>query len=69
MRFLPWEFRLPSSGKASCDNHAIQPRVHAGCFNPPNSDMDYEIYNSCTDVNACDCAQWSTDTVRVCTDD
>ena len=35
------------------------------CFyNPPNSDMDYRIFNVRTDVNACDCARGCTDTVR-----
>ena len=35
------------------------------CFhNPPNSDMDYSIFNVHTDVNACDCARGCTDTVR-----
>ena len=26
--------------------------------------MDYEIFNKCTDVNACDCTQGCTDTLR-----
>ena len=26
--------------------------------------MDYKIFNMCTDVNACDCTQGCTDTVR-----
>ena len=26
------KFGLPSPGKASCDSHATQPTVHAGCF-------------------------------------
>ena len=26
--------------------------------------MDYMIFNVHTDVNACDCTQWCTDTVR-----
>ena len=35
------------------------------CFhNPPNSDMDYEIFNVRIDVNACDCTQGCMDTVR-----
>ena len=30
------------------------------CFhNPPNSDMDYGIFNVRTDVNACDCTRGS----------
>ena len=32
LEFLPWEIRLLSSGKASCDSHTTQPKVHAGCF-------------------------------------
>ena len=35
--------------------------VHAGHFSvshiPPNSDMDYRIFNVHTDVNACDCTR------------
>ena len=35
------------------------------CFhNPPNSDMDYRIFNVRTDVNAGDCTRGFTDTVR-----
>ena len=35
------------------------------CFhNPPNPDMDYEIFNVPTDVNACDCTQACRNTVR-----
>ena len=35
------------------------------CFhNPPNSDMDYGIFNVCTDFNACACTRGCTDTVR-----
>ena len=35
------------------------------CFhNPPNSEMDYWIFNVCTDVNACNCRQGCMDTVR-----
>ena len=38
------------------------------CFhNPPNSDMNYRIFNVRTDVNACDCKRGCTDTrKRVC---
>ena len=32
--------------------------------NPPNSDMDYGIFNVRTDVNACDCARGCTNTIR-----
>ena len=35
------------------------------CFlNPPNSDMDYRIFNEHTGVNACDCTQGCMDTLR-----
>ena len=35
------------------------------CFhNPPNSDMDYGIFNVRTDVNPCNCPRGRTDTVR-----
>ena len=35
------------------------------CFrNPPNSDMDYWIFNVSTDVNACVCKRGCKDTVR-----
>ena len=35
------------------------------CFhNPPNSGMDYRIFNMGSDVNACDCTWGCTDTVR-----
>ena len=32
--------------------------------NPPNSDMNYRIFNVHIDVNACDCTRGCTDTVR-----
>ena len=32
--------------------------------NPPNSDMDYGIFNVHTDVNACDCTWGCADTAR-----
>ena len=40
------------------------------CFhNPPNSDMDYRIFNVCTDANVCDCTRGCTGTrKRVCTE-
>ena len=35
------------------------------CFhNPPNSHVDYMIFNVSTDMNACDCTRGCTDTVR-----
>ena len=48
------KFRLPSPGKASCDGVALP---NLGCMlgalmfpYPPNSDMDYGIFNVRTDV-------------------
>ena len=38
-------------------------------FNPPNSEMDYGIFNVRTDGNACDCTRGCTNTSkRVCTE-
>ena len=34
------------------------------CHNPPNSDMDYRIFNMRTDVNACNRTRGCTDTER-----
>ena len=34
--------------------------------NPPNSDMDYRIFNMHTDVNACDRTPGCRDTKREC---
>ena len=37
------------------------------CFcNAANSDFGYKVFNVCTDVNACDCTQGCTNTVRDC---
>ena len=44
-------------------------RMFYSFHNPPNSDMDYRIFNVRTDVNACDCTRVCTDTrKRVCTE-
>ena len=67
-----WDF---SHGKSSClprgsqlrQSRATQATVHAGCFCVSiihQTDMDYEIFNVRTDVNACDCAWGCTDTLR-----
>ena len=69
MGFLLWKNRVAFPGKASCDRDALP---NLGCMlgvlvfphNPPNSDMDYGIFNVRTDVNACDCTRECTDTVR-----
>ena len=66
MGFLPWGIRavFPREGQLR-QSHATQPAVHAGCFhNPPNSYMDYRIFNMCIDVNACDYTRGCMDTVR-----
>ena len=48
-------------------SRATQPTVHAGCFhNPPNSDVDYRIFNVRTDVNACDWTGGVRTLVREC---
>ena len=69
MRFLPIEIRVAFPGESQLQqSRATQPSVHFWVFqcfhNPPNSDMDYGIFNVRIDVNACDCAQRCTDTVR-----
>ena len=46
------------------------------CHNPPNSDMDYRIFNVRTNVKACDCMQMHANAIvgvyghrkRVCTE-
>ena len=48
-------------------SRATQPTVHAGCFhNPPNSDVNYRIFNVRTDVNACDWTGGVRTLVREC---
>ena len=61
MSFSHENVEFLSQEKASCD------RVNAECLcfrNPPNSDMDYRIFNVHKHVNACDCTRGCTDTVR-----
>ena len=62
------KFGLPSPGKASCDSVALpnlSSMLGMFCFhNPPNSHIDHRIFNVRTYVNACDCTQECTDTVR-----
>ena len=43
-------------------------RVFLCFYNPPNSDMDYRIFNMHTDVNACDFTRGVRTHVRVCTE-
>ena len=56
---------LPRGKPAS---RGTQSTVHAGCFKcfyiPPNSDVDYGIFNVRTDVNTCDFTRGCTDTVK-----
>ena len=71
MKFLTREIRVALPGESQLRrSRATQPTVHAGCFhNPPNSDIDYGIFNVRTDVNARDCTRGCTDTrKRVCTE-
>ena len=52
--FLPWEILV-----------AVQRETYSACwvfqcfYNPPNSDMDYRIFDVHTDVDACDCTRGS----------
>ena len=60
MGFLTREIRVAFPGESQLrQSRATQRTVHAGgfggFFNPPNSDMDYMIFNMRTNVNACDC--------------
>ena len=69
MGFLPWEIRAAFPGECQLrQSRAPQTTVHAGCFkyfhNPPNSDIDYGIFNVRTVVNTFDCTRGHTDTVR-----
>ena len=62
MGFLPWEIRVALPRERQLRQiRATQPMVHAGCFecfhNPPNSDMDYRIFNVSTNVSAFDCTR------------
>ena len=68
MGFFPWEIELPSPGKPAATESRYPSYGACWAFwclhNPPNSDMDYGIFNVRTDVNACDCAWGCTDTLR-----
>ena len=68
MGFLPGEIRVAFPGESQLrQSRATQPTVHAGCFhNPPNSDVDYRIFNVRTDVNACDWTGGVRTLVREC---
>ena len=60
--FLPWEIWVVVPGKSQMQqSHTTQPAVPAGCC---SVSMGYGNFNVLTDVNTCDCARGSTDTVR-----
>ena len=62
--FLPWEIWVVVPGKSQMQqSHTTQPAVPAGCC---SVSMGYGNFNVLTDVNTCDCARGSTDTVREC---
>ena len=69
VRFLPWENRVAfPRGKPAATESRYTPDCAYWVFqcfhNPPNSDMDYSIFNVHTDVNACDCTRVCADTAR-----
>ena len=74
MGFLPWETWFAFPGESQLwQSRATQATVHVQVFqcfhNPPNSNMDYRIFNVRTGVNTYDCTQGCTDTrKRVCTE-
>ena len=65
MEFLPWEIQVAFPGESqlrqSCDSTYGAGMVFYCFHNPPSSDMDYRIFNVCTDVNACNCT-WGAQT-------
>ena len=61
MGFLPWGIRVAFSGE-NLLRHACW--VFQCLHNPPNSDMDFGIFNVRTDVNSYDCTRGCTDTVE-----
>ena len=68
MGFLPREIRVAFSGESQLPQSRYP--TYSACWmfqcfhNPPNSDVGYGIFNVRTDVNACDCTRWCTDTGR-----
>ena len=67
--FLSCEIQVAFPGKSQLrQSRATQPKVHVGCFIVsiihPTLTWTTGSYNVCTDVNACDCTQGCTDTVR-----
>ena len=67
--FLPCEIRVAFPGESQLrQSRATQLTVSCWVFwclrNPPNSDINYGIFNVRTDVNACDCTRGCTDTSR-----
>ena len=66
--FAPWENQVAFPGESQL-RQSRYPTYSAcwafKCFhNPPNSDMDYRIFNVRTDVSACDWIRGCTDTAR-----
>ena len=70
MGFLQREIRAAFPGESQLQRLEWRYPTYGACrvlqclHSPPNSFMDYGIFNVRTDVNACDCAQGCTDTVR-----
>ena len=69
MGFLPCEIWVVFPGESQLQRYS----AYGACFSvsiiPPNSDMDYRIFNVNTDVTAYDCTRGCTDTrKRVCTE-
>ena len=68
MGFLPWEIQVAFPREIQLQQLRY-PNYHACwvcvCFhNPPNSDVDYGIFNVRTDVNAFNCTRGCTDIVE-----
>ena len=67
MGFLPWESWVAFPGESQLRRSHYP--TYGVCwvfwcfYNPPNSDMDYGIFNVRTDINASDCTRGCADTV------
>ena len=68
--FLPWEIQVAFPGESQLQRPNL--RIMLGVLvynNPPNSDMDYRIFNVGRDINACNCTWGCKDTCkRICTE-
>ena len=69
----PWDFFHENSGwlpLGKLDATESRYPTYGACWvfqffhNPPNSDMDYRIFNVRTDVNTCECTRKCGNTVR-----